>query len=66
MATSGNLVFLGTDSALMLPIPENACLLLFCFNALPLYATAFDSVGKIDRLEGFASQSGHSFIVYRE
>lgn len=28
---------------------------------MPLYATAFDSVGKIDKLEGFASRFGAQF-----
>lgn len=66
VATSGNpKFFLGTDSA---PHPTNkkeaACGCAGCYSsatALALYATAFDSVGKIDRLEGFASRFGAQF-----
>lgn len=66
VATSGNpKFFLGTDSA---PHPtdqkESACGCAGCYSAsiaLPLYATAFDSVGKIDKLEGFASRFGAQF-----
>ncbi len=65
-ATSGNTrFFLGTDSA---PHPkglkENACGCAGCFsafNALGLYAEAFESVGRIDRLEAFASFYGADF-----
>lgn len=66
VATSGNpKFFLGTDSA---PHPthakEAACGCAGCYSsatALPLYATAFDSVGKIDKLEGFTSRFGAQF-----
>lgn len=66
VATSGNpKFFLGTDSAPHAThAKENACGCAGCYSAsiaLPLYATAFDSVGKIDRLEGFASQFGAQF-----
>ena len=66
MATSGNpRFFLGTDSA---PHPkgdkESGCGCAGCYtahNALGLYAEAFDSVGKLDRLEGFASHFGADY-----
>ena len=66
MATSGNArFFLGTDSA---PHPkglkESACGCAGCFsafNALGLYAEAFESVGQLDRLEAFASFYGADF-----
>ncbi|WP_296405239.1 dihydroorotase [Psychrobacter sp.] len=66
VATSGNpKFFLGTDSAPHAThAKENACGCAGCYSAsiaLPLYATAFDSVGKINRLEGFASQFGAKF-----
>lgn len=66
VATSGNpKFFLGTDSAPHAThTKENACGCAGCYSAsiaLPLYATAFDNVGKIDRLEGFASQFGAQF-----
>ncbi len=65
-ATSGNArFFLGTDSA---PHPrglkEQACGCAGCYTALhamELYATAFDSVGRLDALEGFASRHGPAF-----
>lgn len=65
-ATSGNpKFFLGTDYA---PHPyrqkENACGCAGCFTAyaaLELYATAFESVGALDKLEGFASFYGADF-----
>jgi dihydroorotase len=65
-ATSGNpRFFLGTDSA---PHArgdkESACGCAGCFtaaSALELYATAFESAGKLDRLEGFASHFGADF-----
>ncbi len=57
--------FLGTDSA---PHPkglkENACGCAGCYTALhamELYASAFDSVGKLDQLEAFASLNGPAF-----
>jgi len=67
-ATSGNpRFFLGTDSA---PHPkgakEAACGCAGCysaFNALGLYAEAFESVGKLDQLEGFASFFGPDFYL---
>lgn len=66
VATSGSpKFFLGTDSA---PHPtdkkETACGCAGCYSsptALALYATAFDSIGKIDKLEGFASRFGAQF-----
>jgi dihydroorotase len=66
IATSGNArFFLGTDSA---PHPkglkESACGCAGCFsafNALGLYAEAFESVGRLDRLEAFASFYGADF-----
>src|SRR4051794_8463525 len=65
-ATSGNpRFFLGTDSA---PHPallkEHALGCAGCYTALSameLYAEAFDSVGALDRLEGFASFHGADF-----
>jgi dihydroorotase len=65
-ATSGNLrFFLGTDSA---PHPkglkEHACGCAGCYtalHALELYTEAFDQVGALDKLEGFASFFGADF-----
>lgn len=65
-ATSGNpKFFLGTDSA---PhsrrAKESECGCAGCFTAnasIELYAEAFDSVGKLDMLEGFASHFGADF-----
>jgi dihydroorotase len=65
-ATSGNpKFFLGTDSA---PheraTKENACGCAGMFTAhaaIELYAEAFDSVGKLNRLEAFASHHGADF-----
>jgi len=65
-ATSGNpRFFLGTDSA---PheraTKENACGCAGMFTAhaaIELYAEAFDSVGRLDKLEGFASHFGADF-----
>ncbi|HQU08036.1 MAG: dihydroorotase [Parcubacteria group bacterium 21-54-25] len=65
-ATSGNpKFFLGTDSA---PHPksakESACGCAGCYTAhaaLGLYAEAFDSIGRLNRLEGFASHFGPDF-----
>lgn len=65
-ATSGSgRFFLGTDSA---PHPkglkENACGCAGCYTALhamELYASAFDSVGKLGQLEAFASLNGPAF-----
>jgi dihydroorotase len=65
-ATSGNpKFFLGTDSA---PHTKNSkescCGAAGCYSglhALELYATAFDSVDRLDRLEGFASFFGADF-----
>ncbi|MBP6020646.1 MAG: dihydroorotase [Burkholderiaceae bacterium] len=65
-ATSGlGRFFLGTDSA---PHPkglkEHACGCAGCYTALhamELYATAFQSVGKLDQLEAFASLNGPAF-----
>ena len=65
-AISGNAkFFLGTDSAPHSKgAKESACGCAGCysaFNAMGLYAEAFDSVGKLDRLEGFASFFGPDF-----
>ncbi|SPQ98129.1 unnamed protein product (mitochondrion) [Plasmodiophora brassicae] len=65
-ATSGNpKFFMGTDSA---PHPRSAkefhCAHAGCFvgfASLELYAEAFDSVGKLDRLEAFVSEFGARF-----
>ena len=65
-ATSGSKkFFLGTDSA---PHPkgakESACGCAGIFSAhaaLPLYATAFESVNALDKLEAFASHNGADF-----
>ncbi|NYT86252.1 dihydroorotase [Pollutimonas harenae] len=65
-ATSGSRrFFLGTDSA---PHPkglkEHACGCAGCYTALhamELYASAFDSVDKLDQLEAFASLNGPAF-----
>jgi dihydroorotase len=65
-ATSGNpRFFLGTDSA---PhdraTKENACGCAGMFTAhaaIELYAEAFEAVGRLDRLEGFASHFGADF-----
>jgi dihydroorotase len=66
VATSGNSrFFLGTDSAPHAKgAKEAACGCAGCysaFNALGLYAEAFESVGKLDKLEGFASLFGPDF-----
>jgi dihydroorotase len=65
-ATSGNTrFFLGTDSAPHAKgAKEASCGCAGCysaFNALGLYAEAFESVGKLDKLEGFASFFGPDF-----
>jgi dihydroorotase len=65
-ATSGNpRFFLGTDSAPHAKdLKENACGCAGCYtapHALELYAEAFDQVGALDRLEGFASFHGADF-----
>jgi dihydroorotase len=65
-ATSGNpRFFLGTDSAPHArPTKENACGCAGMFSAhagIELYAEAFDAAGKLDRLEGFASDFGADF-----
>ena len=67
-ATSGNpRFFLGTDSAPHAKgAKEAACGCAGCysaFNALGLYAEAFESVGKLDKLEGFASLFGPDFYA---
>jgi dihydroorotase len=66
VASSGNpRFFLGTDSAPHSKgAKETACGCAGCysaFNALGLYAEAFESVGKLDKLEGFASFFGPDF-----
>ncbi|OZI40902.1 dihydroorotase [Bordetella genomosp. 1] len=65
-ATSGSTrFFLGTDSAPHARgLKEHACGCAGCYTALhamELYATAFDQVGRIDKLEGFASFHGPDF-----
>jgi dihydroorotase len=65
-ATSGNRrYFLGTDSAPHAQhTKENACGCAGMFSAhagIELYAEAFDAVGKLDKLEGFASDFGADF-----
>ena len=65
-AISGNpRFFLGTDSAPHArDDKENACGCAGCFtaaSALELYAAAFESAGRLDRLEGFASFFGADF-----
>jgi dihydroorotase len=65
-ATSGSAkFFLGTDSAPHAAhLKEHAVGCAGCYtalNALELYAEAFDSVGAIGRLEGFASHHGADF-----
>ena len=68
LATSGSpRFFLGTDSAPHAKgAKEAACGCAGCysaFNALGLYAEAFESVGKLDKLEGFASFFGPDFYL---
>lgn len=57
--------FLGTDSAPHTRhTKEAACGCAGCYtalHALELYATAFDSVGRLDALEAFASLNGPAF-----
>ncbi len=57
--------FLGTDSAPhAVGAKLSACGCAGCYtapNALGLYAEAFDSVGRLDALEGFASHHGADF-----
>lgn len=65
-ATSGNpRFFLGTDSAPHAKgVKEHACGCAGCYTALhamELYAQAFDQVGALDKLEGFASLFGPDF-----
>jgi len=65
-ATSGNpKFFLGTDSAPHArDTKESACGCAGCysaFHAIELYAEAFEQVGQLDKLEGFASFYGADF-----
>lgn len=65
-ATSGNpRFFLGTDSAPHAQTAkESACGCAGIFSAhagIELYAEAFDAAGKLDRLQGFASEFGADF-----
>jgi dihydroorotase len=65
-ATSGNpKFFLGTDSAPHeTSTKETACGCAGCYTAyaaIELYAEAFDAVGALDRLEGFACRFGPAF-----
>jgi dihydroorotase len=67
-ATSGSpKFFLGTDSAPhAAPLKEHAAGCAGCYTALcaiELYAEAFEAVGALDRLEGFASQYGADFYA---
>jgi dihydroorotase len=67
-ATSGSpRFFLGTDSAPhAAPLKEHAAGCAGCYTALcaiELYAEAFEAVGALDRLEGFASQHGADFYA---
>ena len=62
MVTRG--FFLGTDSAPHAQDKRNACGCAGCYSAraaLPLYATIFDQLGALDKLEGFASHHGPDF-----
>ena len=66
VATSGNVrFFLGTDSAPHAAhLKEHACRCAGCYTApaaMELYAEAFDAVGALDKLEGFASLYGPDF-----
>ncbi len=66
VASSGNpKFFLGTDSAPHSKnAKENACGCAGCYSAptaIELYAQAFDQIGKLERLEGFASHFGADF-----
>jgi dihydroorotase len=65
-ATSGSpKFFLGTDSAPhAIGAKESGCGCAGCYTAhaaLELYATAFEAVGALDKLEGFASHFGADF-----
>ena len=65
-ATSGDpKFFLGTDSAPHIQgRKESACGCAGCytaFSAIELYAEAFERAGKLDKLEGFASDFGPDF-----
>ena len=65
-ATSGSdRFFLGTDSAPHAAVMKEASVCgAGCFtalSALELYAEAFDAVGALDKLEGFASHHGPAF-----
>jgi dihydroorotase len=65
-ATSGNpRFFLGTDSAPHAQhTKENACGCAGMFSAhagIELYAEAFEAAGRLDKLEGFASEFGADF-----
>ena len=65
-ATSGSShFFLGTDSAPHAKLTKEAdCGCAGCYTAgeaLEMYAMAFDSVGALDKLEGFASLHGPAF-----
>jgi len=57
--------FLGTDSAPHARhLKEHFCGCAGCYtapHALELYAAAFDAIGRLDRLEGFASHFGPDF-----
>lgn len=65
VASGSPKLFLGTDSAPHeLGTKESGCGCAGCFSAplaLPLYAEAFESVGALAALEGFASRHGPAF-----
>jgi dihydroorotase len=65
VASGSPKLFLGTDSAPHeVGTKEAACGCAGCFSAplaLPLYAEAFESVGALHALEGFASRHGPAF-----
>ena len=64
-ASGSSRFFLGTDSAPHAQhTKENACGCAGCYTALhamELYATAFEQVGALDKLEGFSSVFGAQF-----
>lgn len=65
VASGSDRFFLGTDSAPHAThLKEHACGCAGCYtalNALELYAEAFDAIGALDKLEGFASFHGPDF-----
>ena len=65
VASGSPKIFLGTDSAPHAThAKESACGCAGCYSApiaLPLYATIFEELGILDKLEGFASVHGANF-----